>query len=281
MFTLLPFLVLALILYYGGKMVKEGDISSGRLVTFVLYLSSLSDAFNNMGEEKNQFNSIEITFLKYIGSMWTSIAQASGAADRIFQLMRREPEIPINYKGDERRYGEKLGRIDLVDISMRYPARLSKLVLDRISFSVEPNSVVALVGSSGSGKSSSLGLLLGLYKPISGQVLLDGEEVLTLKHGELHSRISVVKQEPTLFATTIFKNIIYGMDSSHVDIRDVVDSCKLACAHDFILSLPDGYNTNVGEKGVQLSGGQKQRISIARALVRKPQILLLDEATSG
>jgi len=265
-------------------MVKDGDISSGRLVTFVLYLSSLSDAFNNMGEENNQFKSIQINSnlqLKYIGSMWTSIAQASGAADRIFQLMRREPEIPINYKGDERRYGEKLGRIDLVDISMRYPARPSKLVLDRISFSVEPNSVVALVGSSGSGKSSSLGLLLGLYKPISGQVLLDGEEVLNLKHGELHSRISVVKQEPTLFATTIFKNIIYGMDSSHVDIRDVVDSCKLACAHDFILSLPDGYNTNVGEKGVQLSGGQKQRISIARALVRKPQILLLDEATSG
>lgn len=138
---------------------------------------------------------------------------------------------------------------------------------------------VALVGSSGSGKSSILALILRFYDPTAGKVMIDGIDIKKLKVKSLRKHIGLVQQEPALFATTIFDNIIYGRDGATE--AEVIEAAKLANAHNFISSLPDGYRTEVGERGVQLSGGQKQRVAIARAVLKDPAILLLDEATSA
>ncbi|CAN0028290.1 unnamed protein product, partial [Ectocarpus sp. 8 AP-2014] len=141
--------------------------------------------------------------------------------------------------------------------------------------------VLALVGPSGGGKSSCISLLENLYQPSRGQVLLDGLPVHEYDHGWLHRNISIVGQEPTLYARSIRENIIYGLEGEEPSMADVEEAARLANAHTFISQLPEKYETQAGERGVQISGGQKQRIAIARALVRKPKVLLLDEATSA
>ena len=149
-----------------------------------------------------------------------------------------------------------------------------------------PGEVVALVGPSGGGKSSCLRLINGLYTAASGNVLLDGLNVHDYDHGWYHRRVSIVGQEPVLFARSIRRNILYGLEQDgdggeEPSMEDVVQAAKLANAHDFIMDFPKQYLTLCGEKGADLSGGQKQRIAIARALVRRPSVLLLDEATSA
>lgn len=264
-------------------MVRNGAISSGELVSFLLYLSSLSDAFSS------------------IGYIFSSLTMAVGAADKVFELMHRKPKLRQQSSGRTRpgRANSKSaieksrtsglepddcrGEIVLKDVEMHYPARPQRRVLNGMSLSVPPGTIVALVGQSGGGKSSVISLVQHLYEQSSGQVMIDGVEVHELSHRWLSRHVSQVQQEPTLFARSIKRNIIYGLEGTDCEPsqEEIERVAKLASCHDFIQNMPMKYDTEVGERGVQLSGGQKQRIAIARALVRKPKILLLDEATSA
>lgn len=184
------------------------------------------------------------------------------------------------------------GEIRFDAISFSYPARPDVVVLQDFNIHVQPNQTIALVGQSGSGKSTVLCLLERFYDVSSGRIEIDGVDIRTLDPRFLHQHIAIVPQEPVLFAGTIRSNIIYSRAAAHPELYgqpddrfasndEVIRAGKMANAHDFIMSFPDGYDTIVGERGVRLSGGQKQRVAIARALLANPRILLLDEATSA
>ena len=171
------------------------------------------------------------------------------------------------------------GRIEFEGVGFAYPVRPEAWVLDEIELSLEPGTVTALVGPSGAGKSTVAALMLRLYDPDEGSVRLDGRNIKELNARWLRTRIGTVAQEPVLFSTSIAANIRYGRPEASDD--EVEAAARAAHAHDFILGLPDGYDTEVGERGVRLSGGQKQRVAIARALLKDPPVLILDEATSS
>jgi len=299
--TSLPQLVIAVVLFYGGLLVRSNGpdhITAGQLVTFLLYLTSLSDAFNS------------------IGSIFASLTQAVGAADKVFELIHRKPMVKepsanairdrqneasdeifdenlsrhgIRPKGILRHRRRGLhpprcdGNITIDNVDMFYPARPKRKILSGLSLQAPPGRVVALVGPSGGGKSSIISLLQHLYEPSRGEVKIDNNLISDLSYEWLSENTSIVSQEPTLFARSIYRNIIFGLEGTRNEpsMEEVHEAAKLANAHSFIEALPMGYDADVGERGVQLSGGQKQRIAIARALVRKPRILLLDEATSA
>uniref|UniRef100_A0AAR2ITY2 ATP-binding cassette sub-family B member 5 n=1 Tax=Pygocentrus nattereri TaxID=42514 RepID=A0AAR2ITY2_PYGNA len=206
-------------------------------------------------------------------------AKAKAAAGRILNLLEKMPEIDIYNEG-----GDKLtrfkGDIEFHDVHFSYPTRPNMKILQGLNLSVAQGQTLALVGSSGCGKSTSIQLLELFYNPASGQVV-NGTDTRTLNLAWLRSQLGLVSQEPILFDCTIAENIQYGDNSRVVSQEEIVEAAKNANIHDFVLSLPEKYNTRVGDKGTQLSGGQKQRIAIARALVRKPRVLLLDEATSA
>ncbi len=167
----------------------------------------------------------------------------------------------------------------LTDVGFSYPGRADVAVLHDINLEIRPGEVVALVGPSGGGKTTISALLPRLYDPCEGSVTLDGHDVRALDASWLRGRIAVVAQEPLLFSSTVSENIRYGLTSATDE--QVQAAAKAANAHDFISEFPDGYQTEVGERGVQLSGGQKQRVAIARAVLRDPALLILDEATSA
>ncbi|KAL6475849.1 hypothetical protein MHYP_G00143480 [Metynnis hypsauchen] len=207
-------------------------------------------------------------------------AKAKAAAGRILDLLEKTPEIDIYNEGGDKPMSFK-GDIEFRDVHFSYPIRQNVKILQGLNVSVAQGQTLALVGGSGCGKSTSVQLLERFYNPASGQVFADGMDTRMLNVAWLRSQLGLVSQEPILFDCTIAENIQYGDNSRVVSQEEIVEAAKNANIHDFILGLPEKYNTNVGDKGTQLSGGQKQRIAIARALVRKPRVLLLDEATSA
>ena len=233
------------------------------------------------------------------------MTQAVGAADKVFELIHRKPvRRPPTTSDDDAQPERSLtkdlnqiekfrnggvkpttcsGEVTLNKVMMYYPARPQRRILNDMNLYVPSGSVAALVGPSGGGKSSIVSLIQNLYEPRSGDVFIDGIKIHDLSPDWLCKNVAVVSQEPTLFARSIKRNIIYGLEGTEDEptMREIKEAAKLANAHSFIENLPMKYETDVGERGVQLSGGQKQRIAIARALVRKPKILLLDEATSA
>ncbi|HEY8346188.1 MAG TPA: ABC transporter ATP-binding protein [Symbiobacteriaceae bacterium] len=246
-----------IVLWYGGHRAIEGAISLGTLVAFNTYLANLIHPVRMMG---------------WITSM---MARARAGLQRIFELLDTRPEV--QEKPGAVAVGRLSGHVVLEDVSFSYDG--VHKVLDHVSLEILPGQRVAILGLTGSGKSSLVQLLPRFYDPDAGRVLIDGMDVRDMTLESLRRNIAVVPQEPFLFSTTLRENIAYGRPDA--TMAEVVAAAKAAQIHEFIESLPDGYETVVGERGVDLSGGQKQRVAIARALLMDSPILILDEFTSA
>uniref|UniRef100_A0A3P8RBY9 Bile salt export pump n=1 Tax=Astatotilapia calliptera TaxID=8154 RepID=A0A3P8RBY9_ASTCA len=220
------------------------------------------------------------TALGRASSYTPDYAKAKISAARFFQLLDRVPQISVyNDKGEK--WDNFQGNIDFIDCKFTYPSRPDIQVLNGLNVSVKPGQTLAFVGSSGCGKSTSVQLLERFYDPNHGKVLIDGHDTTRVNVSFLRSKIGIVSQEPILFDCSIAENIKYGDNLREISMNEVISAAKKAQLHDFVMALPEKYDTNVGSQGSQLSRGQKQRIAIARAIIRDPKILLLDEATSA
>ncbi|EOY12565.1 Multidrug/pheromone exporter, MDR family, ABC transporter family [Theobroma cacao] len=251
----------ALAYWYGGRLLTQELITSEHL--FQAFLVLLFTAY----------------VIAEAGSMTNDLSKGSSAIRSVFSILDRKSEIdPDNTCGLDIKKAIK-GRIELKNVFFAYPARPDQLIFKGLNLQIEAGRTVALVGQSGSGKSTIIGLIERFYDPIKGSVAIDGEDIKNYNLRLLRSHIALVSQEPTLFAGTIRENIAYGKQKAKES--EIRKAAKLANAHEFISGMKDGYDTNCGERGVQLSGGQKQRIALARAIVKNPSILLLDEATSA
>ncbi|XWS34726.1 hypothetical protein CRYUN_Cryun21dG0062600 [Craigia yunnanensis] len=242
----------------GGMYILAGHITAEKLTKFILYSEWL------------------IYSTWWVGDNVSSLMQSVGASEKVFQLMDLMPSDQFISKGMTLQ--KLLGHIEFVNVSFQYPSREMVPVLQHVNLSICPGEVVAIAGLSGSGKSTLVNLLLCLYEPTNGQILIDGVPLRELDIKWLRGKIGFVGQEPKLFRMDISSNIKYGC-TRNIKQEDVEWACKQAYAHDFITLLPNGYNTLVDDD--LLSGGQKQRIAIARAILRDPTILILDEATSA
>jgi ATP-binding cassette subfamily B (MDR/TAP) protein 1 len=206
--------------------------------------------------------------------------KAKLAAGLIFKMLEENPAVD-NLSDEGLRARNIQGHVNFKNIIFSYPQRTEVQVLKGINVEAKPGETIALVGSSGCGKSTVVSLLERFYEPLSGEVSIDGTNIREYGLKDMRSQISLVSQEPILFDRSIKENIFYGLTEDEKSEQALFEAARLANIHNFVAGLPDQYDTRVGEKGAQLSGGQKQRIAIARALIRNPKILLLDEATSA
>jgi ATP-binding cassette, subfamily B, multidrug efflux pump len=246
------------VVWLGGMQVIGNRLSLGELVAFIGYLS---------------FFLMPMFMLGFIGALYS---RAEASAQRIFEVIDAESEV--DEKPDAISLTSIKGQVEFDSVSFRYIGA-EEFVLENVSFKVKPGQVVAILGKTGSGKSTIINLIPRFYDAMQGRVLIDGHDVRDMRLQSLRAQIGIVLQESTLLSGTIRENIAYG--KPHATIDEVVEAAKAAQAHEFINKLPAGYDTLVGEKGVGLSGGQKQRISIARGLLVKPKILILDDSTSA
>ncbi|CAD5312339.1 unnamed protein product [Arabidopsis thaliana] len=250
------FLSWALLIWFTSIVVHKGIANGGKSFTTML---NVVIAGLSLGQAAPDIS----TFMR-----------ASAAAYPIFQMIERNTEDKTG-----RKLGNVNGDILFKDVTFTYPSRPDVVIFDKLNFVIPAGKVVALVGGSGSGKSTMISLIERFYEPTDGAVMLDGNDIRYLDLKWLRGHIGLVNQEPVLFATTIRENIMYGKDDATSE--EITNAAKLSEAISFINNLPEGFETQVGERGIQLSGGQKQRISISRAIVKNPSILLLDEATSA
>lgn len=261
---LFPFIFLianlgqAAILYFGGKQIVGGTLTLGEWQKFSLYLIYV---FIPMGQ---------------LGFIISLMAQASASAERVFEILDAENEVQTRPGAVDLDAIE--GRVEFDNVSFRYFAH-GEYVLHDINLVAEPGETVALLGGTGSGKTTIINLIPRFYDVTEGRVLVDGHDVRDVTLESLREQIGIVLQETTLFSDTIRSNIAFGRPEATDE--EITAAAKAAAAHDFIMEFPQGYDTPVGERGSTLSGGQKQRVAIARALLLQPQILILDDSTSS
>ncbi|RDB18091.1 Leptomycin B resistance protein pmd1 [Hypsizygus marmoreus] len=260
------FYVIALVFWYGSILVSNQECT-----TFQFFIGLMSTTFSSI-QAGNVFSFVP------------DISSAKGAGSDIIKLLDSAPEIDASSPDGKVPDSEKIqGHIRIENVHFRYPTRPGVRVLRDLSLQVEPGTYIALVGASGCGKSTVIQLIERFYDPLAGEIFLDGELITELNVQEYRKHIALVSQEPTLYAGTVRFNILLGAikPENEVTQEEIEKACRDANILEFIQSLPDGFDTDVGGKGSQLSGGQKQRIAIARALLRNPKVLLLDEATSA
>lgn len=247
----------SIILWYGGNSVINGSITAGSLVAFLTYAVNISNPIKRLS--------------RVIGN----IQKALAAAQRVFDVL----DLPEDIKNapDAKALPKVKGDVRFNDVSFAYNE--NEEVLSHVSFEVKPGEMVAFVGSSGAGKSTVASLLPRFYDAINGSITIDGQDIRKVTLDSLREQVGIVPQETVLFNGSVYDNILYGrLDATR---EEVEAAAKAANAHDFIMQLPDGYETMLGDRGMNISGGQRQRISIARAILKNPQILILDEATSA
>ncbi|KAG2566655.1 ABC transporter B family member 19-like [Panicum virgatum] len=250
----------ALVFWYAGVFIRNGQTDGGKAFTAIFSAIvgglSLGQSFSNLG----------------------AFSKGKIAGYKLLEVIRQRPTI-VQDTADGRCLEEVHGNIEFKEVAFSYPSRPDVMIFRDFSLFFPAGKTAAVVGGSGSGKSTVVALIERFYDPNQGQVLLDNVDIKTLQLKWLRDQIGLVNQEPALFATTILENILYGKPDA--TMAEVEAAATSANAHSFIVLLPNGYNTHVGERGLQLSGGQKQRIAIARAMLKNPKILLLDEATSA
>lgn len=247
----------SIILWYGGNSVINGSITAGSLVAFLTYAVNISNPIKRLS--------------RVIGN----IQKALAAAQRVFDVL----DLPEDIKNapDAKALPPVKGDVRFKDVCFAYNE--SEEVLSHVSFEVKPGEMIAFVGPSGAGKSTVASLLPRFYDATNGSITIDGEDIRKVTLDSLREQVGIVPQETVLFNGSVYDNILYGrLDATR---EEVEAAAKAANAHDFIMQLPDGYETMLGDRGMNISGGQRQRISIARAILKNPQILILDEATSA
>ncbi len=245
------------ILWYGGALVIHHHLTLGELVAFTTYVAQL------------------VSPVRFLGMILPAISMASASAERVFEILDTVPEV-----GEEPgapALAVSRGHVEFNDVTFSYGRHRG--VLKNVSFEALPNQVIALLGPTGSGKSTIVNLIPRFYDPTEGSISIDGQDIRKVTINSLRSQVGMVLQETTLFAASIRENIMFGRPDATQD--EIESAARDAQAHEFIMQMPEGYATEVGERGITLSGGQKQRLAIARAILTDPRILILDDATSS
>ncbi|MFZ1756672.1 MAG: ABC transporter ATP-binding protein [Caldilineaceae bacterium] len=257
LFTMILSVSIFLLLWFGGPSALAGEITIGSLFALISYVLMLNGPVQRLGFLVNM------------------AATASASATRIFEIIDQPVEVADSLDAPE--LGQVEGHVTFEDVGFAYEG--GSAVVEGVSFEAHPGQVIALIGPTGSGKSTVTNLIPRFYDPTEGRVLVDGHEIRDVKVESLRKHIGIVLQDPFLFGLTISENIAYGKPDATPE--EIVAAATAARAHDFIMETPAGYETKVGERGVTLSGGQKQRLAIARALLYDPRILILDDSTSS
>jgi ABC-type multidrug transport system fused ATPase/permease subunit len=247
------------VVWYGAQLVAQGDLILADLLTFIFYTAFIGGSVGGLGD------------------IYAQLQKTIGASDRILEILGDPSEVDI-YE-NETKASLAFGAIDLQDIHFSYPSRPSVEILKGISFTIEPGQKIAIVGTSGTGKSTLAQLMMRFYEPSQGKIMMGDYTIQDMPVGDWRKMVALVPQEVLLFGGSIRENIAYGKPGASE--QEIQQAAEQAYAKEFIESFPEKYDTLVGERGVKLSGGQRQRIAIARAILKDPKFLILDEATSA